>query len=82
MRNRRACLQTDIRDLLKQIEKGLHTLHALYKEIGDTEEPILSEKNPILESVPDADKVSSKGVWVSDVLVDSPAATAGFQIGD
>ena len=38
MRNRRACLQTDLRELMKQIEAGLHELHAVYMEIPSEED--------------------------------------------
>lgn len=75
MRNKRACLVTDLNQLMKEIESNLHSLHAEFSSEPEPEQPRTPFIPPPVESL-------VKCCWVTDVVAHSQAAQAGLQIGD
>ena len=80
MRHKRACLITDLNQITADIEKHLHMLHALYALMPQQEEEVKVEKSKEVSVEPR--RKLEDGVWISDVQSGSPAATAGFAVGD
>ncbi|EKX38263.1 hypothetical protein GUITHDRAFT_144371 [Guillardia theta CCMP2712] len=96
-RNRIACLQTDHKSIMQQVEKGLFEHHSRVKEgriaprhsapIDSAASHRYAAVAPVLETQkplrPFAVKPPSRLLLVVDeVSSDSPAQTAGLQVGD
>ncbi len=84
MRNRRACLQTDLNTIMAKIEKDLHAFHDFLKVNNLIQEAVKVQK-PAKQEVKapiSLEFVKELGIWVGNVLENSPAKEAGFLIGD
>ena len=90
LRNRYACLQTDHKNLMRELEQKLYSLHSVYQANGCKDEPHLpvkkatqdeemkQEETQIVQK--EAEKIPF--VWIHDVVSGSPAEQDGIKIGD
>ena len=82
MRHKRACLQNDFNAVLREIEENLHKLHATFGDEPETNQEVKKIESKVEKLTVKEPVESEKGIWISDVLDDSPASQAGFQIGE
>lgn len=81
-RNRIICLRNDLKNLMSQIEQGLHSLHRQSRDgVGPVQE--VSSLPPDSEEplTPD-DGDAAAFAWIDSVAPGSPAHEAGLQVGD
>ena len=92
-RNRLACLQTDHCNLMKEIEKGLESLHSDYIQHNMKDEEVKTSATSANTlkmgdlKIEDGSQSAKQEVkipfaWVSDVISESPAQKAGLKLGD